>query len=111
MKLRLITLLAVVVWGVGSWGQTAGPAPDVTIKNGSVTPVAASCLPNLRGSGNAVALLSDPDQASLSKLLGISTQQCSDGNLKCGSTCCGSGEQCCFNSATGGHYCAKKCSN
>lgn len=38
-----------------------------------------------------------------------SSQQCSDGNLKCGSVCCGSGEQCC--TGQGSNYCAKKCSS
>jgi len=37
------------------------------------------------------------------------SQQCSDGNLKCGSVCCGSGEQCC--TGQGSNYCAKKCSS
>jgi hypothetical protein len=119
MKLRLIVFLAVAFGCVGllcpAVTNDVASQPSATIAtNGSASPATAVALRALGNSPPAMRddLLLAGERSSISKLFRSSgaNYDCPV-NQQCGTGCCTTSEQCCFNSATGGHYCAAKCSN
>src|ERR1019366_6906353 len=115
MKLRLIVLFAVVFGSVGMWCQTASSVPK-TLADANLAapaPISQDVVKTSNNDGGDDLLL-DSDRTFLRHVFATgpfgtpASQQCPDGNLKCGSVCCGSGEQCC--TGQGSNYCAKKCS-
>jgi hypothetical protein len=118
MKLHLVVLLAVALGCVGVWCQAAtndvaSQASASIVSNGSVTPTTAVVLPRVVKSGGADDPLLAADRASIAKLFRASRSNdgCPNNSNTCGTACCSSDQQCCFNAQTGGHYCASKCSN
>lgn len=124
MKLRLIVLLLA---SVSLWGQSATKNIANTANHSSALPANAAVVP-ANNCGDAHMLMAWDRFAraglpshlllksvgysfdtSLQKNFESAYNNCPDGKLACGDACCSSEEQCCVNSNTGGHYCAKKC--
>jgi hypothetical protein len=107
MKLCLSVLLVVGFCCGGVWSQslTSNSAPVVTQKQDTTQNVEMVVRDGLLRSSVAEAI-SDP------KLLNNSARgyTCPNNGNSCGDGCCSKDQQCCFNSKTGGHYCATKCS-
>ncbi|MCU1269552.1 MAG: hypothetical protein JWN74_846 [Acidobacteriaceae bacterium] len=117
MRLRLIVCLTVVFSCGGAWSQTLNRAAEEIAKNNPLAAIAAApqTASDFENPGD---LLSFEDRAFFSKLRistgdrripGSLSNSCPNGQLQCGDACCGSDQQCCVNSSTGGHYCAQRC--
>jgi hypothetical protein len=125
MKLRLIVFVSVTLLCGFMCCQAAmkdGPSQVSASSgdNGSASPAIADALLDRGDLGNAVALVSAQDRYSFSRLFSswqpktltpTALYECPNNGNSCGDACCTSSQQCCVNSATGGHYCATKCSN
>jgi hypothetical protein len=125
MKLRLIVFVSVaVLYGCVCCRAATNDAPSQVSMSGgdkgSGSPVTADVLLAGGDLGHAVALVSAHDRYSFSRLFSswqpraltpITLDGCPNNGNSCGDACCTSSQQCCVNSATGGHYCATKCNN
>ena|SRR5579863_9504680 len=123
MRLRLIVLLAVALGCVALCCQAATNDVASQISANTVNNTSASAttltLSTADSFGNSDDLLLNRDRLSLSKLFSSPrennitsarcTNNCSDGQLQCGTACCNSNEQCCLNTSNGTHYCSTQC--
>ena len=118
MTMRATRFIALSLVWVASTCQAANSKASPTASPG-VAPATTHCaLPETPAAvrsedvpASAEDILLAHDRSSLQKLFGSPTilYQCPNGNLKCGTACCTSDEQCCLNTRNATWYCSKKC--